>query len=97
MRVMSQIDMDIATHEQVQVAVVVVIQKGGAGTEVRPRMPIGMVRQTGAGGNIDKAPASLAVAHVMVEDVRLAVAGDEQVGKAVVVDVANRHAHTAAD
>src|SRR5262249_31252485 len=79
------------------VTVVVVVQEGGAGAVVGPRLPVRVAAQAGRDGDIDKAPAPLAVTDVVVEDVGPAIAGDEQVRIAVVVDIADSHALAAAD
>src|SRR5947209_8406349 len=94
---MIEIDFDVATDEKIEIAVVVIIQKSGASAEVRPVFPIGMIGQSRRRCDIDKAPASFAVASIMVKDVGFAVASYEDVGKAVVVDVANGYALATAD
>ena len=43
LRIMFQIDPNIAAHEQIEQAVVVVIQERGAGTPVWPVLPVGMI------------------------------------------------------
>src|SRR5205085_10282674 len=72
---------DVARDEQVEGAVVVVVEEAGAGTPAAAADP-GALRHVGEG----------AVAVVAIQRVA-AVAGDVEVGVPVVVVIGRRHAH----
>src|SRR5262249_10135930 len=59
--------------------------------EVGTALPVGVVSEASPGRDVLKAPAPLAIRHVVVERVWPAEVGDEQVRVAVVVDISDGH------
>src|SRR5439155_15233757 len=90
--IMIDVDFDVAAHEEIEIAVVVEIQESGTSAEIRPVFPVRMSGQSRRGGDVHEPPASLAVADIMVKDIGLAVASQEDIGIAVVVDITNGNA-----
>src|SRR5229473_300021 len=76
-RVVFQIDENITANKKIQSAVIVVVQKSGAGAEIRPFVPVRVVRQPGAGGDVFESPAAFAVFDIVIEDIGLSVTGEK--------------------
>jgi hypothetical protein len=92
-----KVDFDVATDEEIKITVVIEVQESSAGAEIRPIFPIGMIAEARCLSDVDKPSAALAVAHIVIKHVGLPVAGQEKVGKAVIIDVADSDAEPAAN
>ena len=97
MGIVIEIDLNITAYEEIEKAVVIEIQKSSTGAEIEPVFPIGMRIHARLGSDVLESPASFAVADIVKENIRLAIAGEKKIGKAVVVDVADGDALPAAD